>query len=141
TASLSIDPIRDGAGRITGAINIFDDISDRKRAEEVQRQTEERFRLAAHSEAITLYEQDRDLRYRWLYPIHSEHQEALGKTDVEILGNDEGALLMNWKRQVMTTGSSQRREVRITLRNRTKCYDLFISPRRDRAGEIIGVAG
>ena len=41
----------------------------------------------------------------------------------------------------MTTGSSQRREVRITLRNRTKCYDLFISPRRDRAGEIIGVAG
>ena len=34
---------------------------------------EERFRMAACGDAITLYEQDAELRYTWLFLPHPEH--------------------------------------------------------------------
>lgn len=119
----------------------------RKRESELQATTkalqvsEERFRLAAFSEAITLYEQDAQLRYLWLYPVHPEHQQALGKSDWEILQNEQGENLEKWKREVMSTGEPQRRETWTDLPGGPRVYDLFILPRRNSSGEIIGVAG
>ena len=115
--------------------------SFRKSAEETLRLSEERFRLAAYSDAITLYEQDLDLRYTWLYPAHPEHSGALGKTDEEILPNEEGRLLNQWKREVLKNGATQRREIRATLPTGIRFYDLFISSRRNQKGEITGLAG
>lgn len=44
TASVNIDPILDGAGRVTGAINVFHNVTQLKAAEQALRQSEERFR-------------------------------------------------------------------------------------------------
>lgn len=112
----------------------------RELARTLQR-NEERFRLAAFSDAITLYEQDADLRYTWLYPLHREHENALGKSDTELLQNEQGELLARWKREVMATGKPQRREIRMDLSSAERTYDVFIVPKRDAAGTIVGVAG
>src|SRR5581483_10850601 len=40
---VNIDPIRDETGAVVGAVNVFQDISDRKRAEERLRHSEQRF--------------------------------------------------------------------------------------------------
>jgi PAS domain S-box-containing protein len=117
------------------------DITEHKQAEEALRRNEDRFRLATFSDQITLYEQDTQLRYTWLYPYHPEHGQALGKSDEEILSNGEGARLSDLKREILKSGGSQRHEVRASLATGLRWYDLFISARRDQDGRIIGLAG
>jgi PAS domain S-box-containing protein len=134
-------PVRDPLTGGSAQLAVTRDITDRKKVEESLRQSEERFRLATFSEAITLYEQDSQLRYTWLYPPHPEHRQALGRSDIELLGNEEGATLAKCKSEVLKTGASQRQEVRATLPDGVRYYQLFISPRRNEAGEITGVAG
>ena len=117
------------------------DITERKQAQRTINLNEERLRLASFSEAITLFEQDSQLRYTWLYPLKPQLRPSLGHTDSEILQNQEGALLERIKSEVMRTGQSQRHVVSATFSSRKTYYDLLISPRRNAEGQIIGVAG
>jgi two-component system, chemotaxis family, CheB/CheR fusion protein len=56
--SLSISAIRDAAGRISGAALIARDITDRRRADEALRVSEERFRLATEAVNGLIYDWD-----------------------------------------------------------------------------------
>jgi signal transduction histidine kinase/integral membrane sensor domain MASE1/ActR/RegA family two-component response regulator len=116
---------------------------DRKRVEMSIRQSEARFRtLAASSSALTLYEQDLELRYTWLYPYHPEFfTHTIGRTDFDLMPNAEGERLMAIKRRVVESGSGTREEVSASLPEGQRSYDLMVEPRRDAAGAIVGVAG
>jgi PAS domain S-box-containing protein len=117
------------------------EITNRKKTEAALRESEERFRLSTYSELLTLYEQDARLRYTWLHPSHPEHTTALGRTDAELLPVEEAALLTQWKREVLTDGVSQRREIKTSLPTGTRYYDMLISAKHHPNGEIVGVAG
>jgi PAS domain S-box-containing protein len=117
------------------------ELNRRNALEASVREAEQRFRMAAQNPAITLYEQDRELRYTWLFPAHQEHQNALGRTDEELLSPDEGAILAQWKREVMRTGVPLDRECRVTLAGKVFHYALHIAPMRASDGEIVGVTG
>jgi PAS domain-containing protein len=43
------------------------DITDRKQTEETLRQSEERLRVALKNSPISVFNQDRELRYTWKY--------------------------------------------------------------------------
>ena len=53
--SLTISPVRDSAGKIAGFSKIAHDITDRKRAEHVLRESEERFRLVADTAPVLIW--------------------------------------------------------------------------------------
>ncbi|MDB6057878.1 MAG: multi-sensor hybrid histidine kinase, partial [Verrucomicrobiales bacterium] len=116
-------------------------VADLRNLQELNRLNEDRFRMAACGDNITLYEQDADLRYTWLYPLQPDHVPALGRSDSEIIQGPQGQLLELWKREVMRTGVPQRREITAPLNFGTKSYDISIIPRRDHTRKIIGVAG
>ena len=130
----------DGPPRFTGFVR---DLTARKLAEDAVQMSEERFRtLAASNSALTLYEQDRDLRYRWVFPQHPEFpNHNIGKTDDELVPGGDGAALSAIKRRVIDTGVGCREEITVTLPSGSRSYDLMVEPRRDGSGAIIGVSG
>jgi PAS domain S-box-containing protein len=55
TVLVNIDPLRDAQGRITGAINVFHDVSERKRAEERLRRSEQELSDFFETAAVGLH--------------------------------------------------------------------------------------
>lgn len=125
------------------------DISKRKRAEEdlVRREedlrrSEERFRVALKDSPITVFNQDRDLRYTWIYNPQLYWQlDALGKTDEDIVGPRKSAKLTSLKRQVLTTGLALRDEVAVRNGGKGFVFDVSIEPLFDSGGNVVGITG
>jgi len=63
--ALTISPIKNTAGRIVGASNVAHDITERRRAEEELRKSEERFRLLARATNDSVWDQDVLTRGVW----------------------------------------------------------------------------
>jgi PAS domain S-box-containing protein len=112
-----------------------------KQVDEALRESEARFRIALENSPIVVFNQDRELRYTWVYNPHPgfDPQALLGKTDAELLPADDAARLAEIKRRVLETGVSAREEVKTTIGGQAFFYDLTVEPLRDLSGNIIGV--
>ncbi|MGV0105869.1 histidine kinase [Nostoc sp. DSM 114160] len=114
---------------------------ERQRADNALRQSEERFRVALKNSPIFVYNQDKDLRYTWVYnpPSGLTVEKILGKQDLDIIPVEDAQHLIAIKRRVLTTGIGTREEVSITIKDTTRYYDLTVEPLRNQTQEIIGV--
>jgi formate hydrogenlyase transcriptional activator len=118
------------------------DISERRQAEEALRRNEERFRVALKDSPITVFSQDRDLRYTWIYnPQFSWQQDALGKTDAELIGLKKAASLVELKRRALKTGMALREEIVIPSEGKMLAFDVAVEPLFDANGSVVGITG
>jgi PAS domain S-box-containing protein len=69
-ALANIDPLVDENGQPAGAINVFEDITRRKQAEDALRHSEERLRLAAEAGGIGIFDYDLQTRDAYFSPIY-----------------------------------------------------------------------
>ena len=129
-----------GASRIVGVIM---DITEQKRTEEALRQSEERFQVALKNSPIAVFNQDRDLRYTWMYNSQTpiSDSEYLGKTSDEIFEPEEVARGAEVRRRVLETGVGVRHEMQLTYNGRKHYFDATIEPVFDSAGAVIGLTG
>lgn len=119
------------------------DVTERHRAEAALRKSEERFRVALKSSPVTVFNQDRDLRYTWVHnptPAWSE-KRCGGKTDAEIMDADDASRVMALKRRVLETGAGTRTGVDVTLNGKKYFFDLTLEPQFDSKGTLIGLTG
>jgi PAS domain S-box-containing protein len=107
------------------------------------RESEERFRIALQNSNLVVYNQDKDLRYTWIYnPLLGFTPEGiLGKTDAELLVPEDAARLDEIKGQVLATAVGARETVRTIIDGTAYYYDISVEPLRDAAGDVIGVTG
>ncbi len=125
----------------TAILGIFNDITEHKRAEEALWESEERFRIALKNSPILVFNQDKELRYTWIYNPHPDFctETALGKTDADLFQPDEAFNLTKIKRKVLETGIGVREEVQVILNGKQLFYDLTVEPLRDPAGVVVGI--
>jgi PAS domain S-box-containing protein len=117
--------------------------SELESVENALRQSEERFRIALQNSSIVVYNQDRDLRYTWIYNalLGFTPGGIVGKTDAERLLAEDAAHLDRIKRQVLESGSGTRETVRTIIDGEAYYYDLTVEPLCDAQGNVIGVTG
>jgi PAS domain S-box-containing protein len=133
--------IRNEAGRPEMLRGITLDITDRRSAEEALRLSEERFRITLENSPITVFTQDRDLRYTWVQNAGPRYRagEVLGRTEEDLFDPHCAEELTRIKLTVLESGVGTRREVKISAKGIISHIDLAVEPYRDADGGIIGV--
>jgi len=105
-------------------------------------ESEERFRVALKDSPITVFNQDRELRYTWIYNPQLYWQRAvIGKTDEEIVGPKKAASLVDLKWRVLRSGVALREDVEIVHEGKNYAFDITIEPLFGADGSVIGITG
>ena len=142
----------DGEGSQREAIHVSGvvmDVTERRRAEEALRQSEERlgllterFQTALQASPLVAFNQDRDLRYTWIYnPALGQNADSvIGRRDTDLFERESDALAFEAvKREVLVTGEARRAELRVLHQGVERAYDLTVQPLRNAAGQVDGV--
>src|SRR5277367_3383744 len=88
---MNVQPLKDDAGRVEGAVCSFQELTERKRAEEALRAREAELQSVINSTPFMLVRCSRDLRYRFISEAYARmighhRDEVIGKTIKEVLG-------------------------------------------------------
>jgi PAS domain S-box-containing protein len=100
-----------------------------------------RYETALRGSQVTVYTQDRDLRYTSISNpmLGRSIEDLLGRTDAEVLPPDGCAAVVAVKREVLASGEAKRAEVSFNGSPGVRWHDLHIEPLRNEAGEVVGL--
>jgi PAS domain S-box-containing protein len=100
-----------------------------------------RYETALRGSQVTVYTQDRDLRYTSISNpmLGRAIEDILGRTDAEILSPEAGAAMIAVKRAVLASGEAKRAEVPLEDAPGIRWHDLHIEPLRNEVGDVVGL--
>jgi len=159
STSVVAKPIRDAQGAVVGARWQFREVIEQVAQAEALRESEahleqrvaertaelraseERFRLVLQDSPVAVFHQDTDLRYTWIYNPAGGFSptEIIGKTEHELLDQENADRLAAFKRRVLETGQGIREEIPWERDTETLWFDMKLEPLRDPNGTIIGL--
>jgi len=119
------------------------DLTESKAAEAARRLDEQRLRVALASAPISMFNQDRDLRYTWAYnpPTPISPEDIIGHRQEDLAPEPLAQRLVDLKRSVLDTGIAARTEIEHELPWGRRWFDLRIEPLRDEHGDVVGITG
>jgi len=148
--------LRDSSGKPIGLLGITRDISERKKAEEALRESEERFRLLAENTSDVIWTTDLNLKYTYVSPSvvqlfgWSSQEEALSRTIADDLLPEDIAMGMQVYQEEMEIEKQEKKNLRrsrtFEFKQRTKDGGLHwtevkLNFLRDSNGKAIGFLG
>ena len=103
-------------------------------------EAKQRFEIALRGSPISVFSQDRDMRFTWVHnpPSGLSPEGLLGKTDAEILPRAAAEAIMAAKRNTMETGNAQELETNFELSGRKRSFYLLIEALRDEHDTVLG---
>jgi PAS domain S-box-containing protein len=102
----------------------------------------QRYETALRGSNVTVYTQDRKLRYTSVSGamFGRSSDEIIGRTEAQLLPPESREAVIALKRAALETGSPQDSEVSINTLSGERWYDLHIEPLRDIGGTIVGLS-
>ncbi len=140
-------PIHSATGEVVAVATMLTDITERRRAEEAFRESEERFRAVVDNSPAAILLKDRDRRYLlankcWYEWFNPEGREIFGRTVYDFYDKPHADRVDAQDREVIESGSVITREYQTTLADgRTLSTVLHKFPIRDTAGQIVAIGG
>jgi len=103
-------------------------------------EAKQRFEIALRGSPISVFSQDKDLRFTWAHnpPAGLSLDQLKGKTDADVLPAEAAETIMAAKRKATDTGESQQLETNFELFGRKRSFYLLIEPLRDDHDNILG---
>ncbi len=143
--SINAAPLRDAAGRVDGMVATIENITERARAEEALRESEERFRTLVHSMNDIVYMLDREQRHvgifgRWLEKEGLSADFFLGKTARKLFG-PERAVLHEAANARALAGENVVYNWSMPHPDGERYYQTSVSPLRNAQGAVVGIVG
>ncbi|MGH6683791.1 MAG: HWE histidine kinase domain-containing protein [Pseudolabrys sp.] len=101
----------------------------------------ERYETALRGSMVTVYTQDRNLRYTSISNpmLGRAVGDILGHTDEEIFPDDSRTAVIDLKNEVLASGQAKTAEIVINGAPGSRWHDLHVEPLRNDSGEIIGL--
>jgi two-component sensor histidine kinase len=103
-------------------------------------EAKQRFEIALRGSPITVFSQDRDMRFVWVHnpPTGINPAYLLGKTDIEVFPSEAAAQIVAAKREAMETGLPQTIESNFELFGRVRSFYLLVEALHDEDGAVVG---
>lgn len=100
-----------------------------------------RYETALRGSQVTIYTQDRDLRYTSISNamLGRAIEDILGRTDEDVMPPQAAATVIAVKREVLASGQPKRLEIAIPEGPGARWHDLHIEPLHDEAGAVVGL--
>lgn len=130
-------PYRTLDGIVEGVVLTFLNVNTIKRSELLARRETQRLRLGIQSLPLVLFHQDRQLKYTWVVgeQIDWLNQDAVGKSDHDLLFHEEAETLKTIKRRTLETGLPECQEITLKFPEGVRRFQLRISPSQTDSGD------
>jgi len=139
-------PFRDPGGKVIGLLGICRDITDRRRASEEVRQSQEKLRIHIENTPLAVVEWDLEFRVTSWNP---SAERLFGYSLEEALGKHAGFIVppqyrqhvdQVWQQLITRRGGSRSTNDNLTKNGRIITCEWYNTPLVDEAGRVLGVA-
>jgi PAS domain S-box-containing protein len=142
---VSATPLKDEAGRFAGSFAMLTDITERRLAEDAQRESEKKFRAVFETAMDSIFIKDANLRYIQANPAMERLfglslSEMVGKTDEDLFGKEAGAHIREMDLKVLA-GEIVEEEHAKPVNDVSHTFHVIKSPMRESDGKIAGLCG
>lgn len=101
------------------------------------RETNRRFQAALRDSPVTVFEQDAELRYTWVYnpPLGLDPSALIGHTELDFFDPESAQAVQTLKLEALEARQPRRQDLRIAAGERSGWFDLRIEPIELRNGQ------
>jgi|GEM_PF-2267899 len=144
----SAKALRNAAGELVAALGVARDISERRKAEQTLRESEEKFRTLVEKTNELIFAMSPEGVYTYMSPnvkelMGTNADDVVGRKYSEAIHRDDRPACEADVRTLIETGvSAEGREYRIRHRNGSwRWHGTSLSAQKDKAGKVISIIG